>query len=193
MIKSSVKHYETLSGPNAPCLVRTCRCPIKQKLYTDIANRKQFKLQMQYDIPLIQKIKYDDRIYFRKCRLILREKGLDPLVQNIIIEYLYYSKEDFVFGNKYICKLKEIEYKNRDLRYMMDNLEFIINHTKYLSLEEKVKALKYKQHTENQTEYFGSKLYILNKINNRIPEDERFILELYMSLNLLPNGLFPIF
>ena len=49
MIKSSVKHYETLNGPNAPCLVRTCRCPIKQKLYTDIANRKQFKLQMQYD------------------------------------------------------------------------------------------------------------------------------------------------
>ena len=152
MIKSSVKHYETLNGPNAPCLVRTCRCPIKQKLYTDIANRKQFKLQMQYDIPLIQKIKYDDRIYFRKCRLILREKGLDPLVRNIII-----------------------------------------NHTKYLSLEEKVKALKYKQHAENHTEYFGSKLYILNKINDRIPQDERFILELYMSLNVLPNGLFPIF
>ena len=75
----------------------------------------------------------------------------------------------------------------------MDNLEFIINHTKYLSLEEKVKALKYKQHAENQTEYFGSKLYILNKINDRIPQDERFILELYMSLNVLPNGLFPIF
>lgn len=173
MIQSSVHHYETLRGPVAPCLARTCRCPVRQKQYIDIANMKQFQLQIQYDIPLVQKIKKDDRIYFRKCRVLLTKKGLDALVRTKIIDYLYYSKQAYEFGNKYMGQLHRRERENIYSRYRMTNLEIVINYSKYLSLEEKIKALKYKRNLPLP----GNP--ILTSIKERTPPDEHFIITLW--------------
>lgn len=173
MIRSSIHHYETLRGPIAPCLVRTCRCPVRQKRYTDIANMKQFQMQIRYDIPLVQKIKKDDRIYFRKCRIVLTKKGLDALVQSMILDYLYYSKEEFVFGNTYINELNKRERETISLRYQMSNLELVINYSKYLSLEEKKKALTYKRNPPLP----GNP--ILMSIRERTPQDEHFMITLW--------------
>tara|TARA_B100001093_G_C26244133_1_gene765633 strand:- start:55 stop:594 length:540 start_codon:yes stop_codon:yes gene_type:complete len=171
MFLSSIHHYENLTGPESEILNKTSGCSILQKKYIEKNNIERFLQQIKTGIPLFYKIYKDDILYFKKIKLILSKKGLDNFIINMeIIPFLYEKKNNFNFKeNIYINNLINIENKKNLTKYKMDPEELIINYTKYMTFDEKFKAINNikKKNKKNPN--------ILVSLSSRIPENEILI------------------
>ena len=183
MLRSSIHHYETLSGPPKPCLVRSTSDPELQKRFNEKGIIKQFIRQIQFDIPLFYEVYEDDKRYFQTITEILGKRVHDFVVKMEIIPYLYEVKqEEYVFGDPYMMRLMKLQDKRMQCTYKMNNLELTINYTKYLSLDEKNKALKIVKTTHIPCGWSAANHPVLRRILERIPENERLI---YYIINLI--------
>ena len=145
MLKSSINHYENQKGPVPPQLVRSSRCPIRQKRYSTISNLRNFMKQLQVDIPCLYKVHQDQKIYYNLMFSILNKTKLDSyLILRNIIPYLYHDKDkeyEDAF-NPYICRILENVKPKLKTKSSFEKLKLVIRYTKYLSAEEKEIILK---------------------------------------------------
>ena len=174
MLKSSIHHYENLKGPVPPQLVRSSRCPIRQKRYSTISNLRNFMKQLQLDIPCLYKVHQDQKIYYNLMFSILNKTKLDSyLILRNIIPYLYHDKDkeyEYAF-NPYICRILENVKLKLKTKSSFEKSKLVIRYTKYLSAEEKEIILK--------SDRINMDRCIENIISENVCENEEYI---YMSL-----------